>query len=80
VADAVDRSEDLEQLRLLGAAAAEVGVDGIRDGVDVVDQDALELLQRLEALLVAGIRVAQVRRALQREDALRFVLDDVETP
>ena len=78
VADAVDRGEDLEQLRLLGAAAAEVGVDRLGDRVDVLDEDALELVEVLPALLVARVRVAKVRRALDGEYALRFVLDDVE--
>ncbi len=60
------------------AAMAEVGVDRVGDRVDVVDQDALQLVEVLPPLLEARVRMAQVRLALQREDALRLVLDDIE--
>jgi hypothetical protein len=43
-----------------------------------LEQDALQLGEVFLALGQAGVGVAQVRRALQREDALGLVLDDVD--
>ena len=80
VADAVDAGEELDHHRLLDGAVAEVGVDRVGDRVGVVDQDALELVQVLAALLEGRVRMAQIRLALQREDALRLVLDRVDPP
>ena len=52
--------------------------DRVGDGVGVVDQNALELGQIRAAFLAARIGVAEIGGALQREDALRFVLDDLD--
>ena len=75
VADPVDAAEELEHLRLFRRAVAEVGVDRVGDGVGVVEQDALERVEAALALLERRVRIAEVGGALQREDALRLVLD-----
>ena len=77
-ADAVDAVEELEQLRLLGGAVAEVGVDGVGDRVGVVDQDALDGVEIGPPLLDARVGMPEIRRALQVEDAVRFILDDFQ--
>jgi hypothetical protein len=77
-ADAVDAVEELEQLRLLGGAVAEVRVDGVGDRVGIVDQDALDRVEVGPPLLDRGIRMLQLGGALQVENALRLVLDDLE--
>jgi hypothetical protein len=69
---------NLEKLRLLGAAIAEVAIHRVGDGLDVVHQDPLELGEVLSALVHARVGVTQIGLALQHEDALRLVLDDLE--
>ena len=78
VADAVDAGEQLGHQRLLDGAMAEVGVDGLRDGRRVVDQDPLERAQVLDALLVGRVGLGEIRPALEGEDALGLVLGRVD--
>jgi hypothetical protein len=80
VANAVDRREDFQQLRLFGAAVAEVLVDRAAIGSTLSRQQALELGQKLLALFEGGVGVPLVGLALQVEYALRLALDGADAP
>ncbi|MDT4840852.1 hypothetical protein FQZ97_746860 [compost metagenome] len=64
VTDAIDREKEFQQLGFLLAAVAEVQVDRGADGVLVIEQDSLQALEVIEAILQGWNGVVTIGRVL----------------
>ncbi len=70
---AIEHAQDFQQVALVVRVAAEVGIQRLQDLLPVLAQHAGHALHQVDALLGAGVRMAQHGRLLQLEDTLQLL-------